>query len=350
MADNLLGEVPLELQPQMQDITQQQKLSQMLLQQGMQQPQGQMVSGHYVRPSILQSLNPLFSAYAGAKGMENAEQKQLDLAKAIRTQGDAAAADVMNTYKTDPNAALQKALQYQQFPQVKAVLPQLSKTAMPEQTTNMQEFQEAMKNPQFAQYVKDMKLLGRNLTTVNMPPVESAYNKTFGEGIATQDLALKANADTAQNTVANIGRQRQILDSGKFFAGPAANAQQAVANYGTALGVGGKDTAEKVANTQSLISGGAGVTLDNIKGSGLGAGQGFTDKDLQFLQDAKSYRITMNEPNIRRVLDLQEKAAIESAKKWNTRQSQIQKSATGPINVGPVAIPQSNVVDYNSLK
>ena len=84
MADNLFGEVPLELQPELQNITQQQKLSQMLLQQGMQQPQGQMISGRYVAPAITQYLQPLFSAYAGSKGMENAEQKQLELAKQLR--------------------------------------------------------------------------------------------------------------------------------------------------------------------------------------------------------------------------------------------------------------------------
>lgn len=95
MADNIYGEVPLELQPQMQDISQQQKLAQMLLQQGMQQPQGQMVSGHYVKPSILQQLNPLFSAYAGSKGMETAENKQLELAKAIRQGKEAETATIM---------------------------------------------------------------------------------------------------------------------------------------------------------------------------------------------------------------------------------------------------------------
>ena len=84
MADNIYGEVPLDYQPQMQDISQQQKLSQMLLQQAMQQPQGQMVSGHYVKPSILQQITPLFNAYAGSKGMETAEQKQLELAKTLR--------------------------------------------------------------------------------------------------------------------------------------------------------------------------------------------------------------------------------------------------------------------------
>ena len=65
----------------------------------------------------------------------------------------------------------------------------------------------------------------------------------------------------------------------------------------------------------------------------------YADKDLQFLQDAKSYKITWNKENIARVLDLQEKAAIEGAKRWNARQGQIQKTATGPINVGPVEVP-----------
>jgi hypothetical protein len=84
MADNLYGEVPLDFQPQMQDISRQQKLSQMLLQQGMQQPQGQMISGHYVGPALTQYLQPLFGAYAGSKGMETAEKKQLELAKTLR--------------------------------------------------------------------------------------------------------------------------------------------------------------------------------------------------------------------------------------------------------------------------
>jgi hypothetical protein len=185
-----------------------------------------------------------------------------------------------------------------------------------------------------------MKRATANQNTINMPPVESAYNSAFGKGIAEQDLALKGIAEGAKATVSNIGRQKEILQSGNFFSGKAANVQNELANFGTALGVTGKNGQEKAANTQSLISGGAGITLDSIKGSGLGAGQGFTDKDLRFLEDAKSFKITFNKENIARVLDLQERAAIEGAKKWNNRYSQIQKSATGPINVQGVEVPQ----------
>jgi len=66
-----------------------------LMQQGMQQPQGQMVSGHYVAPSITQNLAGLANMYFGQRGIEKAEQAQLDLAKRLRSDEASAAADYM---------------------------------------------------------------------------------------------------------------------------------------------------------------------------------------------------------------------------------------------------------------
>ena len=137
-----MGDVPLDFQPQMQNISQQQKLSQMLLQQGMQQPQGQMVSGHYVAPALTQYLQPLFGAYAGSKGMETAENKQLELAKAIRQVGTEEVQNILETYKKDPNAALQLASNAQ-TPQAKALAAQLSKSVLLEPTTLEREWKAA---------------------------------------------------------------------------------------------------------------------------------------------------------------------------------------------------------------
>ena len=106
MADNLMGEVPVDYQPQMQDISQQQKLSQMLLQQAQQQPQGQMISGRYVAPALSQYLTPLFNAYAGSKGMETAEQKQLELAKKLR-EGQSSAMNEFLAQKQGKPAVIQ---------------------------------------------------------------------------------------------------------------------------------------------------------------------------------------------------------------------------------------------------
>jgi len=84
MADNLMGGVPLDFQPELQNISQQQRMAQMLMQQALQQPQGQMISGQYVAPAFTQQLAPLLAAYAGSKGLQTAEAKQLELAKTLR--------------------------------------------------------------------------------------------------------------------------------------------------------------------------------------------------------------------------------------------------------------------------
>lgn len=100
MAD--IGTLNPEQMLQQQQILRQQKMAEMLMQQGMQQPQGQMVSGRYVAPSIFQNLAGLANVYMGQKGIEKAEKAQLDMAKAIR-QGDiSATADFMSTRQGKP--------------------------------------------------------------------------------------------------------------------------------------------------------------------------------------------------------------------------------------------------------
>jgi len=56
----------------------------MLMQQSQQQPQGQMVSGRYVQPSIFAQLAPLAQMYAGQKVPERGDKKALDLAAQLR--------------------------------------------------------------------------------------------------------------------------------------------------------------------------------------------------------------------------------------------------------------------------
>jgi hypothetical protein len=100
MAD--IGTLNPEQMLQQQQILRQQKMAEMLMQQGMQQPQGQMVSGRYVAPSIFQNLAGLANTYVGQKGIEKAEQAQIDLAKAIRGQEGVALGDYMSELQGKP--------------------------------------------------------------------------------------------------------------------------------------------------------------------------------------------------------------------------------------------------------
>jgi hypothetical protein len=93
MAD--IGTLNPEQMLEQQKILRQQKMAEMLMQQGMQQPQGQMVSGRYVAPSIFQNLAGLANTYVGQRGIEKAEQAQIDLAKRLRADEASATADYM---------------------------------------------------------------------------------------------------------------------------------------------------------------------------------------------------------------------------------------------------------------
>jgi hypothetical protein len=100
MAD--IGTLNPEQMLQQQQILRQQKMAEMLMQQGMQQPQGQMISGRYVAPSIFQNLAGLANTYMGQRGIERAEQAQIDLAKRLRADETSAMADFMQQRQGRP--------------------------------------------------------------------------------------------------------------------------------------------------------------------------------------------------------------------------------------------------------
>jgi hypothetical protein len=102
MAINLTGGLPPEILGQQQQLNRQQQMAQMLMQQGTQQPQGQMVSGRYVQPSIFAQLAPLAQMYAGQTMLERGDKKALDIAKQLREGQSAALADYMSQLQGRP--------------------------------------------------------------------------------------------------------------------------------------------------------------------------------------------------------------------------------------------------------
>jgi hypothetical protein len=81
-----IGTLPPELFAQQQQLNRQQQMAQVLMQQGQQMPQGQMVSGRYVAPSFFQNILPLAQMYAGTRMAEKGDKQALELAQALRTQ------------------------------------------------------------------------------------------------------------------------------------------------------------------------------------------------------------------------------------------------------------------------
>jgi hypothetical protein len=182
----------------------------------------------------------------------------------------------------------------------------------------------------------------RPTTIVNIP---NFTEKTFAGGLAEDQVkkfsTLQANAEKAPDVLRSVAESKAILKSGKFFSGTPANVQLEMAKMADAFGLGGADTKTKAANTQTLITNAAGSTLDSIAGSGLGAGQGFTDKDLKFLQEAKSFRIDMTDANIARVINLQERAAKASVGRYNDRLKTLPQASIQTMGLTPIVLPRS---------
>jgi len=84
---NLGGNLSPEQQIEQQQIARQQRMAELLMQQGQQTPQGQMVSGRYVAPNFFQYAAPLLQGYLGKKELGKVEDRQLDMAKRLREQG-----------------------------------------------------------------------------------------------------------------------------------------------------------------------------------------------------------------------------------------------------------------------
>jgi hypothetical protein len=167
---------------------------------------------------------------------------------------------------------------------------------------------------------------------------EKSYGTAFGSKIADLDVAKYDAAGRAPELAANANRVLSILDKGDVFVGPAATIKL---NLARVLNAAGANNDEKIANTETLISGLGRNTLGMIKGSGLGTAQGFTDKDLQFLERVAGGSIDYNAQTLRTLTDLSHKAATASAETWNKRAKEIPASALGGtgISVEPIIVP-----------
>lgn len=206
--------------------------------------------------------------------------------------------------------------------------------------TAVQEFEYAKKNGYTGSFA-DFKTLHAPRTTVTVPvnvSTEKKYGERFGGLIADADAAKLSAAEGAPAAAANADRITDLIATGKVITGTGANARLQIAK---ALNLAGGTDSEKIKNTEVLISSLAETTLGAIKSSNLGAGQGFTNADRDFLEKAKAGQITYDSKSLAELARLSRLAAEKSAESWNTRVKQIPSSAlegTG-ISTAPVVVP-----------
>jgi hypothetical protein len=106
------GTLPPELYAQQQALNRQQQMAAMLMQQGTQQPQGQMVSGRYVPTSFFQNLQPVANMLTGAYLAKQGDTKAAELAKQLREGRNTAEEKIIQQMTGTPAQATELAGPY----------------------------------------------------------------------------------------------------------------------------------------------------------------------------------------------------------------------------------------------
>lgn len=130
---------------------------------------------------------------------------------------------------------------------------------------------------------------------------------TMAEGLGKQLDAGLSGAQSAVQTVNNAQNLRRLVDGGQIISGPGADARVILAQIGTTLGIGGKDDAEKLANTRTAMQSMAKAELDaaqSMKGQGA-----MSDAERALVKRAAGGDITMTPPELRALAVALEKNA-----------------------------------------
>jgi hypothetical protein len=191
------------------------------------------------------------------------------------------------------------------------------------------EFAKTLEGGNYKGSFADFKAISTPKTSVTVS-TERKYGEQFAGKIADSDSNKLGAAEKAPQLAESANRIINLVSQGNLFTGPIADVKL---NIARALNVVGASNDEKIANTEALIAATGQSTLDAIKGAGLGTGQGFTDKDLKFLQGIAGGAITYTPQTLTELATIQHRVATRSVENWNRRFKEIPKSATEGLGI-----------------
>lgn len=389
---DLYGQFSNPATPEIMGLERQRAYANMLMQQSA-QPQGSMVSGQFVAPSWTQQLNAALNPIVGAYLSKTADEKSLKLAEQLRNkeiqdinkfyqyqygapatyapQGDTLAGEMINpAVERNPQMAYQIAAT-SQSPILRQQLAEMLKGRTVKEGETVLRYN-PLSGKEEATFTGGMSLpsdIKSAAVRVGLDPTKAstwgqnelnlinnrivadkeagrtnlvvntgkAYTGAFGEGIAKEDLGKYSIAEKAPSIYQNALNTEELLNKGAIT-GLGATYKL---NLARALNVVGANNEEIIKNTEQLVSNRGQIVLDSIKASGLGAGQGFTNTDREFLEKVKGGTITLNDKTLRELARIEKNVAQAAVDAWNKRLPNIPKEALQGTGVGRVELQQN---------
>ena len=181
---------------------------------------------------------------------------------------------------------------------------------------------------------------------------ELTRGEAFTKEYATAGAKATVERDTthfglAESAPQNIEKANRIIDlvESGALTGTAAERKLQIARMFNITGNGPEETIKK---TELLISGLGQNVLDNIKASGLGAGQGFTDSYREFLRNVVGGSIELNAKTLTDLARLQKLSNQRNVEKWNKRVGEIDSNVRKDMGYKPVEL--GNIYSQSEIR
>jgi|GEM_PF-6283768 len=291
-------------------------------------------------PDSLRPLAALDPQTAMTVGQYVSRQNQQMLEEARQREADERASKV-RAFLSDAGSPLPEplrqlaALDPQAAMSVGQYVAQLRKLENPT-TDDITEYERA-KQEGFRGSFSDWILMQRRASapSVNVNTERSLYGTIASErGKAIANLY--AQAERAPDLMARAQRVKELLAPGsKAMTGFGADWKLAVAKFANQIGI---NTGNAASDTELLAAQLAASTLDAIKTSGLGSGTGFSNADRDFLERVVGGNFKLEAETLRRIADLNERAARLTVERWNETARRLDPSELQALGLGPIAL------------
>jgi hypothetical protein len=206
-----------------------------------------------------------------------------------------------------------------------------------EPTPAIREFNYGLKNPEFTKSQIALKRAGA--TQVVLPAQEKAFEAELGKGQADAILKSRTAAEDAATILATNQVGRDLLNSGAitgagadFFVGLNQGLKTAGIDFGFA---------DASANSQAYAAAMGQNTAKLIKQ--FGAGTGLSDGDRKYAEKIAAGQITMDEKAIRRILDINDRAARNVITGHNKKVENIKTNIPLKVDLPLAAAPEAAV-------
>jgi len=208
-----------------------------------------------------------------------------------------------------------------------------------EPTPAIREFNYGIKNPKFAESQLALKRAGASSSVVNVPAQEKAFEAEIGKGQADAILKSRTAAEDAATILQTNQVGRDLLNTGAITG--------AGADFFVALNQGLKTAgidfgfADASANSQAYAAAMGQNTAKLIKQ--FGAGTGLSDGDRKYAEKIAAGQITMDEKAIRKILDINDRAARNVITGHNKKVEGIKTNIPLKVEVPLAAAPEAAV-------